>query len=49
MKVIIVAKHSEKEVRRCKNCGRDITNKRKDAQFCCTECREGYNLMQKHF
>lgn len=31
------------EVRRCLNCGKDISNKRKDAKFCCNLCWQGYH------
>ena len=31
------------EVRRCLNCGKDISNKRKNAKFCCNECWQGYH------
>lgn len=43
-KVFIVKKiTNEQPLRRCKNCGVDITNKRKDAEFCCPICRISYN------
>lgn len=39
-KVILVKqKTDEQPVRRCKNCGKDISNKRRDAEFCCPICR----------
>lgn len=30
-------------VRRCLNCGKDISNKRKDARFCSNACWQGYH------
>ena len=42
-KVIVVKQETDgKAVRRCKNCGKDISNKRKDAQFCCKICYMSY-------
>ncbi len=42
-KVLIVKKTTnEQEVRRCKNCGMDISNKKKTAQFCCRTCWQSY-------
>ena len=42
-KVILVKQTTnEQPVRRCKNCGKDIGNKRKDAQFCCKVCYMAY-------
>lgn len=34
--------NENQEVRRCLNCGKDISNKRKDAKFCCSTCWQGY-------
>lgn len=42
-KVILVTKPADlKSGRRCLNCGRDISDKRKDAEFCCSTCRISY-------
>ena len=38
-------KTETKEVRRCLNCGKDISNKRKDAKFCCNACWQGYQSL----
>jgi protein-arginine kinase activator protein McsA len=40
---------SNKEVRRCLNCGKDISDKRKDAKFCCNTCYQGYYNITKPF
>lgn len=42
MKVILVTKPTSTNVRRCLNCGKDISHKRSDAQFCCPVCYEAY-------
>lgn len=47
-KIIYVKKAGvEKPIRNCKNCGKDISNKKKGAQFCCRECWLGYTTQGK--
>ena len=41
-KVVIVKKETQQNFRRCLNCGADISNKRKDAQFCNKICYKAY-------
>ena len=42
-KVILVKQATnEQPIRHCKNCGKDISNKRRNAQFCCPTCRVSY-------
>lgn len=43
MKVIVVTKPTIIGTRRCLNCGKDISHKRSDAQFCCPVCYEAYH------
>lgn len=44
-KVILVKKiTNEQPVRRCLNCGKDISNKRKDAKFCSKTCWTSFNI-----
>lgn len=43
MKVIYVTKPSSTNTRRCLNCGKDISNKKSNAQFCCPACYQGYH------
>lgn len=33
----------EEPVRRCLNCGKDISKRRKDAKFCSNLCWQGYH------
>ena len=39
---LVKQKTDEQPVRRCKNCGKDISNKRKGAEFCCKICYMSY-------
>lgn len=42
-KVILVKRTTDEQpVRRCKNCGKDISDKKKGAQFCCKICYASY-------
>lgn len=38
-----LAEKNKKEKRFCKNCGKDITDKRKSVMFCCKSCAAIYN------
>ena len=46
---LVKQKTDEQPVRRCKNCGKDISNKRKGAEFCCKTCWVSYNQQGKFY
>ena len=54
MAVFIVKKNISNPIkkRRCLNCGKDISNKRAHAKFCCKGCYQAYHgndfLNQSH-
>lgn len=49
-KTILVKKQTDEQpVRRCKNCGKDIGDKKKGAQFCCKQCWTSYNQEGKFY
>lgn len=50
MKTIYVTKPSQEKAKRvCKNCGVDISHKRKGAEFCCKTCYRAYNSITNEF
>ena len=49
MAVFLKKKPSNDNVRRCLNCGKDISNKRKDAKFCSNQCWQGYNFISPRY
>lgn len=47
MAVFITKKPTNDNVRRCLNCGKDISNKRKNARFCSNACCQGYKYIEQ--